>query len=332
MRKWLKRSILWAVGLALAAFGWLAFFAFTTLSLPRQPFDFELAAGSSLKAVSRQLAVAGLLPEPYSFTWLGRLLAKAGRIQAGNYLLEHPVTPLQLLEKMTSGDVSQNAITFIEGWNFRQMREVMDAHSGLRHDTRAISEADILRALNLDYSTAEGLFFPDTYHFNRGDSDLHVLRRALRLQEKHLREAWENRAPDLPYASPYEALIMASIIEKETGLPEERALIAAVFVNRLKIGMRLQTDPTVIYGLRERFDGNLRKEDLLADGPYNSYTRLGLPPTPIAMPGADAMRAALHPADSRVLYFVAKGNGSHHFSNTLEEHNRAVARFQKGGA
>jgi UPF0755 protein len=217
----------------------------------------------------------------------------------------------------------------VEGWNIREVRQELARNPRLEHRLADMTDAQMLAAIGAEEKHPEGLFFPDTYFFNPDSPDIDVLRRAYSLQQQKLQEAWETRAPGLPYKTPYEALIMASIIEKETGVPEERPLIAAVFINRLKKGMRLQTDPTVIYGLGAKFDGNLRKVDLQRDTPYNTYTRAGLPPTPIAMPGEEAILAALHPAPSNALYFVAKGNGTHQFSATLEEHNRAVNRYQK---
>jgi UPF0755 protein len=260
---------------------------------------------------------------------MARLLGKAGAIKAGNYQLESSLTPLQLLRKITEGDVSQSKITFIEGWNIYQIRSALDAHPSIRHDTKGLDERELLKLVDAQENTLEGLIFPDTYYFSNGMSDTAILQRAYRIMQQKLADAWQERAPDLPYASPYEALIMASIVEKETGKAVERPQIAAVFVNRLRIGMRLQTDPTVIYGLGEGFDGNLRKRDLTADTAYNTYTRAGLPPTPIAMPGYESIQAALHPAQTKAIYFVAKGNGSHQFSSSLTEHNRAVNQYQR---
>lgn len=325
----IKRLLLLAVIGVFAVGGWLAYFSQSTLVLPQTPFGFELKPGTTLKGVSRQLTAAGLFKEPWTFTLLVRALGKAGDIKAGNYLLEKNLTVLELFRMVTKGDVRQNEIKFIEGWNFEQLREALDANPNLVHETAGLSDAEVVRRLGLAESHPEGLFFPDTYYFTGGMSDMAILRRAYGLMQEHLARAWEGRAPNLPYATPYEALIMASIVEKETGAAVERPMIAGVFINRLKIGMRLQTDPTVIYGMGEDFDGNIRKRDLSADTPYNTYTRAGLPPTPIAMPGLGALQAALQPADTRALYFVSKGNGTHQFSASLDEHNRAVARYQK---
>jgi UPF0755 protein len=211
------------------------------------------------------------------------------------------------------------------------MRKMLDEHPALKHDTAGLPDSEVLEKLGLEQRAAEGLFFPDTYHFAQGVSDLNVLRRAHQLMEKNLSDQWQQRAPEVTLGTPYEALILASIIEKETGKSVERPTISAVFLNRLRLGMKLQTDPTVIYGLGESFDGNLRKQHLLSDGPYNTYTRPGMPPTPIAMPGLGSLHAALHPARTDALYFVAKGDGSSHFSRNLEEHDRAVTRYQRAG-
>ncbi|WP_374358086.1 endolytic transglycosylase MltG, partial [Chitinimonas sp.] len=241
------------------------------------------------------------------------------------------VTPLQLLAKLTEGDVSSGVITIVEGWNWRQLKAALAKNPDLRHDTANLDDQAIVAALDEGLPTPEGLFFPDTYHFTKQSSELELLKRAHLMMRKKLDIAWEARAADLPLKSPYEALILASIIEKETGKPGDRPMIAAVFNNRLRIGMRLQTDPTVIYGLGERYDGNIHKRDLETDTAYNTYTRAGLTPTPIAMPGEAALQAAVNPANSKALYFVAKGDGSSHFSATLAEHNQAVRRYQLGG-
>jgi UPF0755 protein len=236
-----------------------------------------------------------------------------------------------LLDKLKAGDVLREKLTVVEGITFRELRALLASASELKSETAGMSNADLLKAIGAAEPHPEGLFAPDTYVYDPGTSDLEVLRQAYRRQMKLLQEAWDARAPDVPYKTPYEALIMASIVEKETGQPSERDRIAGVFVNRLKIGMLLQTDPTVIYGLGEKFDGNLRKRDLVADGPYNSYTRAGLPPTPISLPGRASIDAALRPAKTNALYFVSRGDGTSHFSSSLSEHNRAVDKYQRGG-
>lgn len=317
---------------ALLIAGWLGYFALTPPPLPQTPYEFDIKHGSSLRAVARQFADDKLVIEPWSFEFLVRMFGKANDIKAGNYMLDKEITPYRLFLVITRGDVTQSQAAFIEGWTFRQMRKALDENPAVRHDTLSLSEQEILQRLEADEAVAEGLFFPDTYFFSSGMSDISILKRANRVMRNRLGLAWEGRAPDLPYSGPYEALIMASIIEKETGQAGERPMIASVFVNRLRRGMRLQTDPTVIYGLGAAFDGNLHKRDLTGDTPYNTYTRGGLPPSPIAIPGWESIQAALHPAQSSSLYFVAKGNGAHQFSSSLAEHNRAVARYQKRSA
>lgn len=325
--RWLLRLLGLSFAAALGFLGWMGYFATQPLALQASPLDFTVKAGSTLRSASRQIEEAGVAMPAWQFTLLGRALGKAAEIKAGSYQLAEGVTPLKLLEKLTRGDVTQAEIVLLEGWTFRQMRAALDAHAHVRHDTAGLTERQIMEKLGAE-GAAEGRFFPDTYLFANGSSDLEVLKRSYRQMEKLLLTEWGRRQANLPYASPYEALIMASIVEKETGQSQDRAQIASVFINRLKKGMLLQTDPTVIYGLGERFDGNLRKRDLQADGPYNTYTRTGLPPTPIAMPGLASIQATLNPVRTDAYYFVARGDGSSQFSRTLEEHNRAVAKYQ----
>lgn len=272
---------------------------------------------------------AGVLPSDWLFVLLARGLGKAAQIKPGNYEIETPVTPLQLLDMISKGRVEQSSVSIIEGWTFKQLRATLDAEPSLHHDTLNLSEAEILKLIGASERDAEGLFFPDTYNFASGSSDVAVLKRAYQLMQRNLQESWKNRSPNLPFETPYQALILASIVEKETGKASDRGMIAAVFVNRLRKKMLLQTDPTVIYGMGDKFDGNLHKRDLLTDTPYNTYTRNGLTPTPIALPGLGAIQSALHPAQSNALYFVARGDGSSYFSSTLAEHNNAVNRYQK---
>jgi UPF0755 protein len=323
---WVTLTLLLAVEIA-AGWGW------HWLDSPL-PFTgehtFVLERGTSMRAAAAQLAREGLLDHDALFTRYAVLTDRAGQIKAGSYALAAPLTPRALLDKLTDGDVTSSTITFVEGWTWRQVRAALAAERDLKHETADMDDATLLKTLGIEAPSPEGQFFPDTYHFTRGSSDLAVLRRAHQLMQNQLDAAWNARAANLPLKTPYEALILASIIEKETGKPEDRAMIAGVFHNRLRIGMRLQTDPSVIYGLGERFDGNLRRVDLETDTPYNTYTRAGLTPTPIAMPGAAALRAAVNPADTRALYFVAKGDGSSYFSTTLAEHNQAVRRYQLG--
>lgn len=326
--KWLLLSGLLAVA---AAGGTLYYYAHSELPMQQSPVTFELRAGSGLKGVATRLAAAGVLEHPELFVLIGRLRGDAGNLKAGNYEFARPLTPLDLLQQITRGDVTQVTITFVEGWTFRQVRKALQEHPKVKNETAGLSETELLAKLGIEQPSAEGWFFPDTYHFGEGSSDLMILRRAHRLMLRHLDREWGRRAPDLPLKSPLEALILASIVEKETGRPEERGLVAAVFINRLRIGMRLQTDPTVIYGMGEAFDGNIRKRDLTTDTPYNTYTRSGLPPTPIAMPGLDSLRATLNPASSDAMYFVSRGDGTSVFSRTLAEHERAVTRYQRRG-
>ncbi len=328
---WLLRLLLMTAAGVFIAAAWLFIYAHSDYTPAQLPLQFDLRTGSSLKSAAQQMADAGTLGNPAQFVVLARLLGAAGKIKAGNYEINAPISPLELLHKITEGDYTQSAITFVEGWTFRQIRKALDEHPAVRHDTRGLSEADMRQRLAPGESSLEGWFFPDSYHFSSGASDWAILSRALRLMQSHLTLQWEKRATNLPLQTPYEALILASIIEKETGKPSDRPLIAAVFINRLRIGMRLQTDPAVIYGLGENFDGNLRKRDLVTDTAYNTYTRAGLPPSPIAMPGLASITAALNPPQNRLLYFVARGDGSSQFSRNLEEHNRAVAKYQLSG-
>ncbi len=293
------------------------------------PFAFDIPAGTSLRAAARHLERSGLPVGAMRFELLARSLGSTQQIQAGSYELTEPITPLALLRRLTRGDAMQSAIQLIEGWNIRQVRAALAAHPDLKHDAARLADADLLGALGGTGAHPEGMFFPDTYLFPKGVSELSILRRAHRALNERLAQAWEARAPSLAYRSPYEALIMASIIEKETGRPEDRAQIAGVLTNRLRIGMRLQADPTVIYGLGESYDGNLKRGHLLRDGPYNTYTRSGLPPTPIAMPGLASIRAAMQPEKTNSLYYVGRGDGTSSFSRNLSEHNRAVSRYQR---
>ncbi len=308
---------------------WGGWFALVPLPLPQVPFEFDLKSGSSLRQVAHTLQARHVLWEPWSFIVMGRLLGRQTHIRAGSYAWNRPLSALQLLNRLTTGDDRlQLEARLVEGMNFAQVRAVLEANPLLRPGSPPPSDQVLLQQLGLPDAGPEGLFFPDTYFFNPGDSELDLLRRAARAMHQHLQQAWAQRAPGLPYETPYQALIMASIIEKESARADERPLIAAVFLNRLRLGMRLQTDPTVIYGMGLRYQGSIHKRDLLTDTPYNTYTRAGLPPTPIAMPGEGAIEAALHPATSKALYFVAKGDGTHQFSTTLAQHNQAVHTYQ----
>ena len=330
MRRAFFTLVAFAVLVTAAVVGWFYFFAHNSLPLPQTPFEFNVRPGATLKSLNRQLAEAGLLPDVQSLWILGRVTGQAGGIQAGNYRLEKALTPLQLLKKLNDGDVVTATITFVEGITFAEMRRQLQSAKNVRQTLTGLSDAEVLKRVGAKETHPEGLFFPDTYRFSVGTSDLELLKMSYQEMRKKLAEAWTRRNADLPYTTPYHALIMASIVEKETGKADERPMIGSVFTNRLRIPMRLQTDPTVIYGMGQNFDGNIRKRDLSSDTPYNTYTRDGLPPTPIAMPGWASLLAAVKPAQSDKLYFVAKGDGSHYFSKSLEEHNRAVAKFQLG--
>jgi UPF0755 protein len=331
MWSWIKRVFILAFCLLLGFAAWMGWFAFSPMTLHADPADFSIKQGSGLRSAARQIAASGVELNVLQFNLLGRMLGRAGSIKAGSYEIAGGTTALELLNKLTAGEVTQSEIVFIEGWTFRQMRVALDAHAAIRHDASGFSDAQIMESLGAPGRNPEGLFFPDTYLFGKGSSDLDILKRAHTALGKLLQAAWESRAAGLPYRSPYDALIMASIIEKETGQAAERGQIAGVFANRLRIGMMLQTDPSVIYGLGEAFDGNLRKRDLQRDTPYNTYTRAGLPPTPIAMPGLASLQAALNPAKTDALYFVARGDGSSAFSRSLPEHERAVNKYQRQG-
>ena len=313
----------------IAVGGYGAWYATTPLGVAALPTEVEIPPGAGFRIAVRQLERAGVDVRRREFELLARALGRGRAIKAGNYFLTEAPTPLELLEKLTRGDVLQAEVRLIEGWTFAQFRAELDTSADLRHDSKGLDDAELLKRLQAAETHPEGLFFPDTYLFAKGSSDLNVLRRAYRAQQRHLQAEWEARSPSVPYHTPYEALVMASIIEKETGRPEERDRIAGVLVNRLRIGMRLQVDPTVIYGLGAAFDGNLKKAHLLEDGPYNTYTRAGLPPTPIAMPGLASLHAAMQPAKTDALYYVSRGDGSSHFSRNISEHNKAVSRYQR---
>ena len=294
-----------------------------------ESIEFTIAPGSGAHAAGQQIAEAGVPIQPLLFNLLARVTGKSSKLKAGSYELKPGSTPLRLIDQLARGEFAQEQLTIIEGWSFRQMRAAIAAHKGLKHDTIALSDKEVMSAISSEYKDAEGLFFPDTYLFAKGASDLQIYKQAHAMMLTRLADAWEKRDPALPYKNPYEALTMASIVEKETGQKSERAMIAGVFVNRLKIGMLLQTDPTVIYGMGLKYDGKIRKKDLETDTPYNTYTRSGLPPTPIALPGVQSLTAALAPAKTAALYFVSKGNGTSQFSDNLNDHNRAVNQYQR---
>ncbi len=320
-----------AILLAAAGAGWMAWFAHQPLALRESPLEFTVPPRSTLTRAAGDIARSGVSMSPWQFALLARVVGKDKAVKAGTYSVETGITPLSLLDKLARGEVVQVEILFAEGWTFRQMREALDAHPHLRHETRGLPEAEIMRRLGAPDVPAEGRFFPDKYKVAKAAADLEVLRTAYRTMQRHLESAWSARKDGLPLADPNEALILASIVEKETGHAMDRTAVAAVFLNRLRAGMKLQADPTVIYGMGESFDGNLRRRDLEADTPYNTYTRTGLPPTPIANPGLAALQATVNPAESDALYFVARGDGTSQFSRTLDEHNRAVTKYQLRG-
>lgn len=329
MKTWIKRFASLASLAALVGVGGLAWYGNRPLPIEPTPKTINVTPGTHLRSLSAMLEREGVVGNADLFWLLGRALGKGGVLKAGVYTLDRPLTPLELYAKLERGEVSLAVVQFIEGWNWRDVRAALAAQPLLRNDSAAMSDVELLRAIGAGERHPEGLLFPDTYFYAPHTSDIAVLRRAYLLQQEKLMTAWEKRAPDLPYRTPYEALIMASIVEKETGVAYERPQIAGVFLNRIKLKMRLQTDPSVIYGLGERFDGNLRKIDLQRDTPYNTYIHAGLPPTPIAMPSEAAIQAALNPARTDAIYFVSRGDGSHVFSSNLAAHNRAVNRYQR---
>ena len=313
---------------ALAGAGW--WWIHQPMRLPANTLDLSIEPGTLPRGVALAVRDAGVDVDPrLLFAWF-RISGEGHRIKAGSYELERGITPERLLDKLARGEESLRAVTLVEGWNFRQMRAALAKAEALKGDTLKLTDADVMKLLGREGVPAEGRFFPDTYTYSKGSSDVKVFERALRAMDKRLAQAWAQRSPQSVLKTPQEALILASIVEKETGKAADRNLIATVFQNRLRIGMPLQTDPTVIYGLGEKFDGNLRKVDLQNDTPYNTYLRPGLPPTPIALPGKASLLAAVQPATGGFLYFVAKGDGTSHFSASLDEHNRAVNKYQRG--
>ncbi|MBN1237151.1 MAG: endolytic transglycosylase MltG [Gammaproteobacteria bacterium] len=330
LRKWLLAGAALVV-LALSATAIAGYLAWRTLDspldVPGERVLLEVPSGSPLHRVSEELARRDMLEHPRVLTWYAGLTGDARRIHAGEYELRPGMTPRDLLGKLVSGQVYMHQLTVVEGWRYADLRRQLNAHEAVA--ASGLDDEELMARLGSPGLHPEGQFLPDTYRFPKGTSDVELLRLAHDALRQRLAEAWESRAPDLEVTTPYEALTLASIIEKETALASERRLISGVFHERLRRGMRLQTDPTVIYGLGETFDGDLRRRDLTTDTPYNTYTRRGLPPTPIALPSAASIDAAVEPERSGALYFVATGlpDGSHVFSETLEEHNRAVRRY-----
>jgi UPF0755 protein len=315
---------------ALAAAGWALWWVYQPLRLATPTVDLSIETGTLPRAVAQAVKDAGVDVQPELLYLWFRVSGQDRAIKAGSYELEAGITPHRLLAKLARGEETLRAVTLVEGWSFRQYRAALAKEDVLKPDTRGLADEAVMALLGRQGQHPEGRFFPDTYTYAKGSSDLAVLRRALRAMDKRLAAAWAQRSPRTVVKTPDEALILASIVEKETGKAADRPLVAAVFNNRLRVGMPLQTDPTVIYGMGSAFDGNLRKKDLQADSPWNTYTRPGLPPTPIAMPGKASLLAAVQPAASDALYFVGKGDGSSHFSASLDEHNRAVNKYQRG--
>jgi UPF0755 protein len=324
------QGLLFLVLMALVAGGAAAWWLLQPLAQSAPSLELEIEPGTTPRGVARDVVKAGVQTDArLLYAWF-RLSGKDRLIKAGNYEIPAGTSPYQLLQKLARGEESLRALTLVEGWNWRQVRAALVREEFLRQDSAALSDEALMAALGKPGVAPEGRFFPDTYTYAKGSSDIAVLRRAVHAMDRRLQQVWEMRSADLPLRSPEDALVLASIVEKETGRASDRAQISGVFINRLRIGMPLQTDPTVIYGLGEAFDGNLRRSHLRADTPWNTYTRNGLPPTPIAMPGKASMMAAVQPATTPALYFVAKGDGSSHFSASLDEHNRAVNRYQRG--
>jgi peptidoglycan lytic transglycosylase G len=328
VRRFLTLTVLVALALGAGALWWLH----APLSTSADVLELEVEPGTSPRGVANGVFNAGVRVDPrFLYAWF-RLSGQDRRIKAGNYEIARGVTPRQLLQKLVQGEEASRSLTLVEGWNFRQVRAALAKAEQLKPETQGLADDAVMALLGRPGVAAEGRFFPDTYTYSKGSSDVALLRRALRAMDRRLDAAWSQRTPGLPLKTPEEALVLASIVEKETGRGSDRALIAGVFSNRLRAGMPLQTDPTVIYGLGAAFDGNLHKKDLLADTPWNTYTRTGLPPTPISMPGKAALIAAVQPEPTTALYFVARGDGSSQFSSTLDEHNRAVNQYQRGAA
>jgi UPF0755 protein len=328
--KWLSRLLVALLLLAVVAMGAAWWWLSSPLALRADRVEVSIEPGTNPREVARLWAEAGVdAPAGLLYQWF-RWSGQARRIRAGSYEIERGATARSLLDKMVRGDEALENLRLIDGWSFRQVRQALAEAPHLKQTIASLSDAQVAEALGLPAAAVEGQLFPDTYAYSRGVSDVTVLKRAAAAMQRQLDAAWAGRAPGLPLPNPQAALVLASVVEKETGAPGDRGRIAAVFINRLKLGMPLQSDPTVIYGMGARFDGNLRRADLLADTPWNTYTRAGLPPTPIALPSLAALQATLHPEPSKALYFVARGDGSSVFSETLDDHNRAVNQFQRG--
>ncbi len=326
MRLFFAAVLVMVLGLGAGGYVWVS----QPINLPSAFADLSIEPGASARDVANAVVEAGVPINPTLLYGWFRLSGQSRQIKAGSYELEQGISPRTLLRKLVNGEEALRSVTLVEGWNFRQVMEALRKAEQLKPQTQGMTDEAIMQTLGLQGVATEGHFFPDTYTYSKGSSDLAVLKRAAHAMDKKLAWAWAQRVPQSPLKTPEEALILASIVEKETGKGSDRPMVSSVFNNRLRIGMRLQTDPTVIYGLGDAFDGNLRKRDLLADTPWNTYTRAGLPPTPIAMPGKASLLAAVQPAQSKALYFVARGDGTSAFSATLDEHNRAVNKYQRG--
>lgn len=301
------------------------------MTIPEGELVIKVDQGSNLTRIAYQLHRQNIISKPRYMIWYARWTSQASKIHIGEYKLEAGATPLSFLESIAKGEVVQYSITIVEGWTFKQLMAVLNDNEYIEHTLNALSNDQIMLKLGYGGEHPEGRFMPDTYHFPRGIKDQDVLTRAYQSMHKYLATSWEERDVGVPVKSPYEVLILASIVEKETGLASERPAIAGVFSRRLIKRMRLQSDPTVIYGMGDRYKGNIRRRDLKSDNPYNTYRNFGLPPTPIAMPGREAIDAVVKPMEGTALYFVAKGDGSHYFSATLQEHNNAVIKYQLKG-
>ena len=326
----IKKLVALIILLALLSSAFLVYWVRDPLIAPNgQPIEFNIAPGSGLRSAMKQVQAEVIPANHWLMEFLARGMGKGAAIKPGSYRLESGTNPIGLLDQLVRGNTIKESLTIIEGWTFLQMRAEIAKQKWLKQESANLPVEQLLEKVAPGFPHPEGIFYPSTYVFERGTSDLTIYQQAHQQLMKKLKQSWANRSADLPYDNPYEALIMASIVEKETGKAAERAKIASVFVNRMRRGMLLQTDPTVIYGMGERFDGNIRKQDLQTDTPYNTYTRSGLPPTPIALPGKDAIDAALNPAPGKDLYFVARGDGSSQFSDNLEDHNKAVNKYQR---
>jgi len=332
MARFIKKLFAWGVVAVFLAVAILVFqllrFQHGSISLPQQQAIFLIKSGSNIKSIAQDLSLQKVINDPWLFILLAKLKGVETSVRAGEYEIESGLTADDLLELFTQGNSIQYSFTIIEGWSFRQLLAAISEDPIIELTLQGKTNQEIMSLLGHPEQHPEGMFFPDTYRFPKSTRDVDFLQRAYQVMQKHLAREWDQRGSNLPLKSSYEALILASIIEKETGAAFERPLISAVFNERLRRKMRLQTDPTIIYGMGEEFDGDIRFRDLKKDTPYNTYLRAGLTPTPIALPGLEAIRAALHPAPSNALYFVSKGDGTHHFSATLQEHNAAVKRYQ----